>query len=75
MLLFTLLPGSDVYPMNLKAYINCHIKKTHAFCLVNCSHTLTFQGLSVTEVTEGYEFAVKKALEILPGKLLLNRVV
>ena len=29
----------------------------------------------MTEVTEGYEFAVKKALEILPGKLLLNRVV
>ena len=26
----------------------------------------------MTEVTEGYEFAVKKALEILPGKLLLN---
>ena len=28
---------------------------------------VNLQGLSVTEVTEGYEFAVKKALEILPG--------
>lgn len=29
---------------------------------------LLLQGLSVTEVTEGYEYALKKALEILPGK-------
>ena len=27
---------------------------------------LLFQGLSVTEITEGYELACKKALELLP---------
>lgn len=29
---------------------------------------LSLQGLSVTEVTEGYEMACKKALETLPSK-------
>lgn len=29
---------------------------------------ISHQGLSVTEVTEGYEQALKKALDILPGK-------
>ena len=32
------------------------------WCLLVCP-----QGLSVTEVTEGYEIASKKALELLPG--------
>lgn len=30
------------------------------------------QGLSVTEVIEGYESAIKKALDILPGKSLFS---
>ena len=73
MVLFTLLPGSDVHQMNLKGYINSRIKKDTCILFSKLlTYSLTFQGLSVTEVTEGYEFAVKKALEILPGKLLLN---
>lgn len=33
-------------------------------------YLLFLQGLSVTEVTEGYELACKKALDVLPSKFI-----
>lgn len=35
--------------------------------IILCMCTFTLQGLSPTEVIEGYEVALKKTLEILPG--------
>ncbi len=48
----------------------CVDELRHVVVLENCADWTSFflQGLSVTEIQEGYELALKKAHEILPGK-------
>ena len=52
--------GTAISLLNLTRRIVDAIKYVFLYVL--------FQGLSVTEIQEGYELALKKAHEILPGK-------